>query len=117
MTALDTAGHAVVFSGFAVAIGLGGLLFFRGSFLATMGFGGSDRRRLLAVALRAHLPAGACWWRSARASMPARLPMPRVAAFDGGWHRIATWVMRRPVLVLLPTLGRRACCSARRSSA
>ena len=35
-----TAGRAVVFSGVAVAIGLGGLLFFRGSFLASLGAGG-----------------------------------------------------------------------------
>src|SRR4029079_15054799 len=29
----------------------------------------------------------------------------RVRAFDGMWHRIAVWVMRRPVLVLVPTLA------------
>ena len=34
-----------------------------------------------------------------------RLPLPRLTALDGMWHRIATWVMRRPVLVLVPTLG------------
>lgn len=103
VTALDTAGHAVVFSGFAVAIGLGSLLFFHGSFLATMGVGGTIVVLLaigfaltflpaLLVALGPRINAG-------------RLPLPRITAVDGMWHRIATWVMRRPVLVLLPTLA------------
>jgi RND superfamily putative drug exporter len=103
VTALDTAGHAVVFSGFAVAIGLGAMLFFQGSFLATMGLGGMIVVLLavvsaltflpaVLVALGPHIDAG-------------RLPMGRVASFDGMWHRIATWVMRRPVLVLLPSLA------------
>lgn len=103
VTALDTAGHAVVFSGFAVAIGLGALLFFQGSFLATMGLGGMIVVLLAVVAALTFLPAVLvalgpridAW----------RLPMGRVASFDGMWHRIATWVMRRPVLVLLPSLA------------
>ena len=36
---VDTAGRAVAFSGLAVAAGLSGLLFYRGSFLAAMGLG------------------------------------------------------------------------------
>src|SRR5678816_307627 len=38
---MDTAGRAVAFSGIAVAAGLSGLLFYRGSFLAAMGLGGA----------------------------------------------------------------------------
>jgi len=38
---MDTAGRAVTFSGLAVAAGLSGLLFYRGSFLAAMGLGGA----------------------------------------------------------------------------
>jgi putative drug exporter of the RND superfamily len=103
VTALDTSGHAVVFSGFAVAIGLGSLLFFKGSFLATMGVGGIVVVVLAVLFALTFLPALLvalgprinAW----------RLPLPRLASFDGMWHRIATWVMRRPVLVLLPTLG------------
>ena len=38
---MDTAGRAVAFSGIAVAAGLAGLLFYRGSFLAAMGLGGA----------------------------------------------------------------------------
>ncbi len=103
VTALDTSGHAVVFSGFAVAIGLGSLLFFKGSFLATMGVGGTIVVALAVVFALTFLPALLV------ALGPridaGRLPLPRLGAFDGMWHRIATWVMRRPVLVLLPTLG------------
>jgi RND superfamily putative drug exporter len=103
VTAITTTGHAVVFSGFAVAIGLSGLFFFRGSFLATMGFGGSIVVGLSIIAALTFLPAVLvalgpridAW----------RLPLPRVVDTQGAWHTIATWVMRRPVLVLLPTLA------------
>jgi RND superfamily putative drug exporter len=102
-TALDTSGHAVVFSGFAVAIGLGAMLFFHRSFLATMGLGGMIVVVLAVVSALTFLPALIV------ALGPrinaGRLPMRRVAAFDGMWHRIAGWVMRRPILVLIPSLA------------
>jgi len=102
ITAMDTTGRAVVFSGLAVAIGLGSLLFFHGSFLASMGLAAGIVVGLavlfaltflpaLLVVLGPRIDAG-------------HLPLPRLVDTDGIWHRIATWVMRRPVLVLLPTL-------------
>lgn len=103
VTALDTAGHAVVFSGFAVAIGLGSLLFFRGSFLATMGIGGTVVVLLAVIAALTFLPA--LLVALGPRIHAGQLPLGRIAAFDGMWHRIATWVMRRPVLVLLPSLA------------
>src|SRR5262249_9225749 len=39
--AMSTAGRSVIFSGLTVAIGLSGLLFYQGSYLATMGLGGA----------------------------------------------------------------------------
>jgi RND superfamily putative drug exporter len=101
--ALASAGHAVLFSGFAVAIGLAGLFFFRGSFLATMGFGGSVVVAFAVLFALTFLPA-------VLVALGPRIDawqvgVPRIAALEGGWHRIATWVMRRPVLVLLPTLA------------
>jgi len=103
MTALDTSGHAVLFSGFAVAIGLGGLLFFRGSFLATMGLGGSIvvgfavafAFTFLPAVLVALGPRIDAW----------RVPLPHPARLEGGWHRIAMAVMKRPVLVLTVSLA------------
>jgi RND superfamily putative drug exporter len=88
-----------------VAIGLSGLLFYRGTFLASMGVAGA-----LVVALAVLF---------ALTFLPALLSIlgPRVNALqivkrrprgddDGGfWRRIAQWVMRRPVMVLVPTLA------------
>lgn len=103
VVALDTTGHAVLFSGFAVAIGLAGLFFFRGSFLATMGFGGSVVVAFAVAFAFTFLPAMLV---ALGPRLDAwRVPMPRIARFEGGWHRIATWVMRRPVLVLLASLA------------
>jgi RND superfamily putative drug exporter len=103
VTALHTTGHAVLFSGFAVAVGLAGLFFFRGSFLATMGFGGSVVVAFAVVFAFTFLPAMLV---ALGPRLDAwRVPMPRIARFEGGWHRIATWVMRRPVAVLLVSLA------------
>jgi RND superfamily putative drug exporter len=103
VVAIETAGHAVLFSGFAVAVGLAGLFFFRGSFLATMGFGGSIVVAFAVAFALTFLPAVLvglgpridAW----------RVPVPRISILEGGWHRIATWVMRRPVMVLVSTLA------------
>lgn len=102
---LATAGRAVAFSGVAVAIGMSGLLFYKGTFLASMGVAGA-----LVVALAVLF---------ALTLLPALLSLlgPRVNALrivktrenssdaGGFWRRIARWVMRRPLLVLAPTLA------------
>ena len=96
-----TAGRAVAFSGLAVAIGLGGLLFFHGSYIASLGLGA------MLVVVFAVL--------YALTFMPALLAVlgPRVDAGrvlrprdrpSGLWRRIANVVMRHPVLVLSVTL-------------
>jgi len=97
-----TAGRAVVFSGAAVAIGLGGLLFFRGSFLASLGAGGTIVVVLSVVYALTFLPA----LLGVLGRDVDRLRVPRVAfgGKRGRWHRLATAVMRHPVLVLVPTL-------------
>src|SRR5215471_1866347 len=86
--AMATAGRSVVFSGLTVAIGLSGLLFYQGSYLATMGLGGA-----FAVAA---------------AVIYAFTLLPALLAILGGrgfWHLLANQVMRRPVLALLPALA------------
>jgi uncharacterized membrane protein YdfJ with MMPL/SSD domain len=115
---VGTAGKAVAFSGFAVAIGLSGLLVFAAPALRSFGIGGA--LTVLASLLYA------------LTFLPATLGMlgPRVAMLSTGglvdrvrhllrrpssaeadlaarsrWERLAHWVMRRPVLVLVPTLA------------
>ncbi len=100
IAAMRTSGRAVTFSGVTVAIGLSAMLFFQGSFLASMGFAGAI---VVAIAvlyaltflasLLAILGHRVNW---------ARLPLPQRVAGRGLWHGLAMRVMRRPLLVLVP---------------
>jgi RND superfamily putative drug exporter len=100
---VDTAGRAVAFSGLAVAAGLSGLLFYRGSYLAAMGLGGAIvvafsvlfALTLLPVILR---------WLGPRVDL-GRIPLPAFGLRAGLWKRLAGWVMEHPLAVLVPTLG------------
>src|SRR2546428_3399187 len=103
IASMRTSGRAVTFSGITVAIGLSAMLFFQGSFLASMGFAGAI---VVAIAvlyaltflasLLAILGHRVNW---------ARVPLPRRTAGRGLWHGLAIRVMRRPLLVLLPVVG------------
>jgi len=101
--ALGTAGRAILFSGITVAIGLAGMLFYPGTFLVSLGVSGS---LVVAAAVLYGLtflpallsilgPRVGAW----------RLPLPGGRDGPGLWHSIATAVMRRPVLVLVPTVA------------
>ena len=99
-----TAGRAVVFSGLTVAIGLSGLLFFEGTFLASLGLAGAIVVAVAVVYALTFLPALLAilgprvnaW----------RVPFPHRAQRGSGlWHSIATAVMRRPLVVLVPTVA------------
>jgi RND superfamily putative drug exporter len=101
--ALGTAGRAILFSGITVAIGLAGMLFYPGTFLVSLGISGSLVVAAAVLYALTFLPAllsilgprvGA--W---------RLPLPRGRTGAGVWHSIATTVMRRPLLVLVPTVA------------
>ena len=102
---LATAGRAITFSGLTVAVGLSAMLFFQGTFLASMGAAGAI---VVAVAVLYGLT-----------FLPAllsiigpgvnrlRLPMLR-GGVNGGrvfWHGLASWVMKRPIVVLVPAVG------------
>lgn len=105
---MSRAGRVVAFSGIAVATGLAGLFFFHGSYLFAMGVGGSIVVALGVVFALTLLPALLAVL--GPRIHAGRFPMPasRLSASgnDGGaWHRVAGWVMRRPVLVLVPTLA------------
>ena len=101
--ALDTAGRAVAFSGLAVATGLMGLLFFRGSYLAVMGLGGAIVVALAVLFALTVLPAllALLGPRIDRGNLPGVSTAPRPGKL---WHTLALSVMRRPIAVLVPTL-------------
>lgn len=104
VTAVDTAGRAVTFSGAAVAVGLGGLLFFHGSHLAAMGLGGAIVVALAVVFALTMLPAILAVL--GPRIHAGRLPGVRTTRVPGrAWHTLASWVMKRPLLVLAPTLA------------
>jgi len=104
-TSMSTAGRAITFSGITVAVGLSAMLFFQGTFLASMGAAGAI---VVAVAVMyglTFLPA----LLSVMGPKVDRLRLPflgrRKPAGTGAWHSMAVWVMRRPWVVLVPALA------------
>jgi putative drug exporter of the RND superfamily len=102
---MATAGRAITFSGLAVAVGLSAMLFYQGTFLASLGAAG-------AIVVGVAVFYGLTFLPALLAVLGARvnwLSIPivgrRPKSGRGAWHRMATWVMRRPVVVLVPALG------------
>src|SRR5262245_4220111 len=100
---VDTAGRAVAFSGLAVAAGLSGLLFYRGSYLAAMGLGGAIVVGFAVLFALTLLPV-ILGWLGRRVDI-GRVPIPAFGLRAGLWHRLAGWVMEHPIQVLVPTLA------------
>ena len=110
---MATAGRAITFSGLTVAIGLAGMFFYQGTFLASMGYAGA---LVVAIAVfygLTFLPAVlsllgpkvnslrlAELWRRIR-----RRPLATAERGPGLWHRLAVAVMDRPLVVLIPVLA------------
>jgi RND superfamily putative drug exporter len=103
-TSMSTAGRAITFSGLTVAIGLSAMLFYQGTFLASMGAGGAIVVAMAVVYGLTFLPA----LLSLLGGRVDRLRLPflraRRPAGSGAWHSMAIWVMRRPLWVLIPAL-------------
>jgi RND superfamily putative drug exporter len=101
MRTASTAGRAVLFSGFAVCVGLSGLAFFRGSYLLMMGVGGALVVLVAMLSALVFVPA-------LLAVLGQRIFRGKIrAGGDAGalrWERLARAVMRRPWLVLVPTV-------------
>jgi RND superfamily putative drug exporter len=109
---MSTAGRAITFSGLTVAIGLAGMFFYQGTFLASMGYAGA---LVVAIAVfygLTFLPAVLSLlgprvnslrlselWRRIR-----RRPVSTAERGPGMWHRLALAVMARPLAVLIPVL-------------
>jgi RND superfamily putative drug exporter len=102
--AMSTSGRAVTFSGLTVAIGLSGMLFYEGTFLPSMGLAG-------AIVVASAVFYGLTFLPALLALLGPRIDRLRVPIFQadqsgrGFWHSIATAVMRRPLLVLIPTVA------------
>jgi RND superfamily putative drug exporter len=99
---VSTAGRAVFFSGLTVLLGLLGLVLFEFMILRSVGIAGAIVVALAVVSALTLLPALLTLVGTRLDAFRIR-PTVRPGA-DGPWARIARWVMRRPVAVLLPTL-------------
>ena len=105
-TTMATAGRAITFSGITVAVGLSAMLFYQGTFMASMGAAGAIVVAVAVVYGLTFLPA----LLSIIGPGVNRLRLPglrrsRTATSGGFWHGLANWVMRRPLVVLIPTTG------------
>jgi RND superfamily putative drug exporter len=102
---MSTAGRAITFSGITVAVGLSAMLFFQGTFLASMGAAGAIVVAVAVVYGLTFLPA----LLSVIGPRVDRLRLPFLGnsrpAGTGAWHSMAVWVMRRPWFVLVPALA------------
>ncbi len=106
-TSMATAGRAITFSGITVAIGLSAMLFYQGTFLASMGAAGAIVVAIAVLYGLTFLPA-ALSVLGERVDWPLRLVRllgARKPAGTGAWHTTAMWVMRRPWFVLVPALA------------
>ena len=103
-TTMATAGRAITFSGLTVAVGLSAMLFFQGTFMASMGAAGAIVVAVAVFYALTILPAALSMIGPAVNRL--RIPWPQRPASRGGfWRSLATWVMKRPVVVLVPTVA------------
>jgi RND superfamily putative drug exporter len=99
-----TAGRAVFFSGLTVLLGLLGLVLFGFMILRSVGIAGAVVVGLAVAAAMTLLPAVLAIAGTHLERLRVRRVQPRPAE-TGAWSRLAWWVMRRPVAVLIPTLA------------
>jgi putative drug exporter of the RND superfamily len=107
-TTMATAGRAITFSGLTAAVGISAMLFYQGTFMASMGAAGAMVIAIAVIYGLTFLPAllsvmgpSVNWLRISRL-WGRRAP----ASPDRGfWHGLASWVMKRPVVVLVPTVA------------
>ena len=102
-TTMATAGRAITFSGLTVAVGLSAMLFFQGTFMASMGAAGAIVVAVAVLYGLTFLPAMLSIIGPAVNRL--RLPILRPRSSGGFWGGLAKWVMRRPVVVLVPTVA------------
>src|SRR5262245_31202379 len=99
-----TAGRAVFFSGLTVLLGLLGLVLFDFMILRSVGIAGALVVALAVTAAMTLLPAVLAFAGAHLDRLRVRRVKPQPAG-SGVWSRLAWWVMRRPIAVLVPTLA------------
>jgi putative drug exporter of the RND superfamily len=99
-----TAGRAVFFSGLTVLLGLVGLVMFTFMILRSVGLAGGIVVAVAVLAALTLLPAILVVVGS-RIDRLAVRRLDRPISIEGRWSRLARWVMARPVVVFVPTLG------------
>jgi putative drug exporter of the RND superfamily len=101
---VETAGRTVLFSGLTVAISLSALLVFPMYFLRSFAYAGIAVVALACFGALVFLPSllAAIGPRVDRWTLIRRRPR---AVGDGAWHRIATFVMRRPWPIAVAVVG------------
>ena len=105
-TTMATAGRAITFSGITVAVGLSAMLFYQGTFMASMGAAGAIVVAVAVLYGLTFLPALLAIIGPGvnRLRLPG-LRQARTSSGGGFWHGLAGWVMRRPLVVLIPATG------------
>jgi RND superfamily putative drug exporter len=100
---MATAGKAILFSGLTVAVGLAALLFYHGIFLVSLGFAGTIVVAVSLMYAMTFLPA----MLAILGPKINRLKVPgiRMDGRNRAWHRFAIWVMRHPIVVLVPAVA------------
>ena len=101
---VETAGRAVFFSGLTVLLGLMGLILFDFMILRSVGIAGAIVVFLAGISALTLLPALLAIVGTRIDALAIRRVVPRDDP-DGPWARLARWVMRRPIAVLVPTLA------------
>jgi RND superfamily putative drug exporter len=110
-TTMRTAGHAVLFSGATVAIGLASLVLIPLPFIRSMGVGGLLIPLVSIGAATTLLPALLAIFGSSLLRMRVPLIGLRPEGESGVWARIAETIMRRPALVAGITGGFLVLCA------
>ena len=99
--AMATAGRSIIFSGVTSALGLSGLLLFRIMMLGSLGLGGIMVILVSLLVATTFLPALLA---VVGKKVDALSIVPVVRRETGGWRRLASWVMRHPVMVMAPVM-------------
>ncbi|HKW72013.1 MAG TPA: MMPL family transporter, partial [Candidatus Dormibacteraeota bacterium] len=103
-TSMATAGRAITFSGLTAAVGISAMLFYQGTFMASMGAAGAMVIGIAVIYGLTFLPAVLSLL-GPRVNW-LRIPWPRRSIGGRGfWAVLANWVMKRPIVVLVPTVA------------